>query len=51
MADSEEPSHVIQAMKPDSLRHNIRFSLGVSNTGEEIADGVAAVNQAIKALV
>lgn len=37
LADSDEPSHVIKAMKPNSLasRQMIRFSLSAANTDEE----------------
>jgi len=40
-ADSDEPSHVIKAMKPDSsaLRQMIRFSPNVDNSQEEITKG------------
>lgn len=38
LADSDEPSHVIKAMKPESAasRQMIRFSLALSNTGSEV---------------
>ena len=39
LADSDEPSHVVKAMKPDDAasRQMIRFSLGTSNTANEIS--------------
>jgi cysteine desulfurase len=38
LADSDEPSHVIKAMKPDSAasRYMIRFSLGLETSEREI---------------
>lgn len=38
LADSDEPSHVVKAMKPDSAasRQMIRFSLGTDNTMEQV---------------
>lgn len=38
LADSDEPSHVIKAMKPESAasRQMIRFSLALSNTESEV---------------
>lgn len=46
LADSEEPSHVIQAMKPEmDGRNMVRFSLGMSNTNDEL---VATTGNAIK---
>lgn len=40
LADSDEPSHVIKAMKPDSAasQQMIRFSLGLETTGAEVAN-------------
>ncbi len=40
LADSEDPSHVIKAMKPEGnqSRSMIRFSLGLETTGAEVAD-------------
>ena len=45
LADSDEPSHVIKAMKPESTasRQMIRFSLDAATTRAEIRDAVAAV--------
>jgi len=52
LADSEEPSHVVKAMKPESAasRQMIRFSLGLENTLEDVDAAVAAVQRAVKAL-
>jgi cysteine desulfurase len=38
LADSDEPSHVVKAMKPESAaaRQMIRFSLGLENTPAEV---------------
>jgi cysteine desulfurase len=46
LADSDEPSHVVKAMKPDSTasRQMIRFSLDAANTMGEIKAVLAAVN-------
>lgn len=40
LADSDEPSHVIKAMKPDSAasQQMIRFSLGLETTGAKVAN-------------
>lgn len=52
LADSDEPSHVVKAMKPDTgaARQMIRFSLGVESTGQEIRTTLAAVRRAVAAL-
>jgi len=52
LADSDEPSHVIKAMKPDSTASHqmIRFSLGDINQVEEIEPALAAVKEAVQAL-
>jgi cysteine desulfurase len=52
LADSDEPSHVIKAMKPDSTasQQMIRFSLDVGNSQEEIRGTVAAVQRCVRAL-
>lgn len=49
LADSDEPSHVVQAMKPESAasRQMVRFSLGAENTGEEVAAAVSAAAEAV----
>ncbi len=45
LADSDEPSHVVRAMKPESpaSRQMVRFSLGRETTLPEIAAAVSAV--------
>jgi len=52
LADSDEPSHVIKAMKPESAasRQMIRFSLDVGNSQEEIREAVAAVQRCVRTL-
>ncbi len=52
LADSDEPSHVIRAMKPESAasRQMIRFSLGPENRQEGLTKTVAAVGKAVAAL-
>lgn len=52
LADSDEPSHVIKAMKPDSAasRQSIRFSLDVSTSPKEIEQTVVAVQGCVRAL-
>lgn len=52
LADSEEPSHVIKAMKPDSAasRQMIRFSLDVRNSPKEIEQTIVAVQGCVRAL-
>ncbi len=49
LADSDEPSHVVRAMKPESAasRQMVRFSIGVSTTAEEIEAAIAAVVTAV----
>ncbi len=49
LADSDEPSHVIRAMKPASAaaRQMIRFSLGRETTAAEVDAAVAAVVAAV----
>jgi cysteine desulfurase len=48
LADSVEPSHVVNAMKPDTAasRQMIRFSLDAANTQAEIKAALAAVRRA-----
>jgi cysteine desulfurase len=48
LADSEEPSHVIKAMKPNTgaSRQMIRFSLGQDITAKQIATVVTSVKSA-----
>ncbi len=52
LADSEEPSHVIKAMKPESAasRQMIRFSLGVPTTNSDIGKVLRSLYQATRAL-
>jgi cysteine desulfurase len=52
LADSDEPSHVVRAMKPESAasRQMIRFSLGLGNTIKDVDAAIAAVRKAVKAL-
>ncbi len=52
LADSDEPSHVIKAMKPDSAasRQMIRFSLDMSVTEADITAAVQIVQRAVSAL-
>jgi cysteine desulfurase len=52
MADSDEPSHVIKAMKPESAasRHMIRFSLDMANTETQIKAAFAAIERTIEVL-
>jgi cysteine desulfurase len=49
LSDSDEPSHVIRAMKPAgaAARQMIRFSLGVGTTEAEVDATVAAVVGAV----
>jgi len=49
LADSDEPSHVVKAMKPESTasRQMIRFSLDAGNTMAEIKTVLAAVKTTI----
>jgi cysteine desulfurase len=48
LAESEEPSHVLKAMKPESgaSRQMIRFSLGADTTQAEVQAAILAVKQA-----
>lgn len=52
LADSDEPSHVIRAMKPQSAaaRQMIRFSLGKETTTDEVDVAVKAVASAVSRL-
>jgi cysteine desulfurase len=52
LADSDEPSHVVKAMKPESAasRQMIRFSLGAGTRREDITAAVSAVKQATATL-
>ena len=53
LADSDEPSHVIKAMKPDSkaAHQAIRFSLGPDNNRNEIESVIVAVARSVSALI
>lgn len=52
LADSDEPSHVIKAMKPnaDLTRGMVRFSLGMSNTTDDIQKALVAVRRSVDML-
>jgi len=52
LADSDEPSHVVRAMKRESAasRQMVRFSLGRGTTAADIAQNVAAVGRAVGTL-
>lgn len=52
LADADEPSHVVKAMKPESAasREMIRLSLDAANTTSEIKSTVCAVRYAVKML-
>jgi len=52
LADSDEPSHVVKAMKPESTasRQMVRFSLSSANTSTQIKQGIAAVKTVISRL-
>ena len=50
LADSEEASHVIQAMKPETDgRNTLRFSLGMGNTMDEINRSIQRIVHAVSA--
>jgi cysteine sulfinate desulfinase/cysteine desulfurase-like protein len=52
LADSDEPSHVVKAMKPDSTasREMIRLSLDSQNTIQEVKAAVASIQKSVTAL-
>jgi cysteine desulfurase len=52
LADSDEPSHVVKAMKPESAasRQMIRFSFGLENTTADINAALNAIARAVKML-
>jgi len=52
LADSDEPSHVVKAMKPDSAasRQMIRFSLDAATTRQDVAQTIKAVSSAVEKL-
>ncbi len=53
LADSDGPSHVIMAMKPNSMTgsQTIRFSVGKLNTTSEIDSALSAVTNAVQTLL
>jgi cysteine desulfurase len=53
LADSDEPSHVVRAMKPASAasRQMVRFSLGKETSQTEVALAVEAVVTAVRRLL
>ena len=53
LADSNEPSHVISAMKKEmkTARQAVRFSLGLENTALDVENVLAAVQRATRLLV
>ena len=53
LADSDEPSHVIKAMKQESVasRRMIRMSLDIQNTIQEINVAVEAVRKTVSVLM
>lgn len=52
LADSDEPSQVVRAMKPESAasRQMVRFSLGKQNTREEVRETLAVLKAAVATL-
>ena len=52
LADSDEPSHVIKAMKPDSVssQEMIRFSFGHENTMEDVEQTIVSLQKSVAAL-
>jgi len=52
LADSDEPSHVIRAMKPEARvsRQVIRLSLGLQNTAQEVGTLLPSIRSAAAAL-
>jgi cysteine desulfurase len=52
LGNSDGPSHVIKAMKPDGVtaRESLRFSLGISSTAEEVRCCVDTLIKAVTAL-
>jgi len=49
LADSDEPSHVVKAMKPESSasRQMVRFSLGVQTNSAQVRETVASLQRVI----
>ncbi|MBI2512352.1 MAG: aminotransferase class V-fold PLP-dependent enzyme [Opitutae bacterium] len=52
LADSDEPSHVVRAMKPESAaaRQMARFSLGRETPSDDIDQAIEAVEKTVRAL-
>jgi cysteine desulfurase len=52
LADSDEPSHVLKAMKPETgaSREAIRLSCGMSNNEPEIRRTISTIERAVQAL-
>jgi cysteine desulfurase len=52
LADSDEPSHVVKAMKPESAasRQMIRLSLDLANTADDVKAALPAIERAVKML-
>jgi cysteine desulfurase len=52
LADSEEPSHVVKAMKPESsaARQMVRFSLDSTSTPTQIQRALSGIRASVKAL-
>jgi len=52
LADSDEPSHVLRAMKPETggSREAIRLSCGITNNEVEIQSAIVTVELAVQAL-
>ncbi|HOC58116.1 MAG TPA: aminotransferase class V-fold PLP-dependent enzyme [Verrucomicrobiota bacterium] len=52
LADSDQPSHVVKAMKPDSAasRQMIRLSLDTASTTVEVKKALSAVEHAVRVL-
>jgi len=52
LADSDEPSHVVRAMKPESAasRQMVRFSLGLGTSPEQVQTAFCSVKEAVTAL-
>lgn len=53
LADSDEPSHVVKAMKPalETSRQMIRYSLGFCNTDNEIKQTVGVLRRVVRTLL
>ena len=52
LADSDQPSHVVKAMKPETTenRQTLRLSIGISNSSKEISLVIQSVSNVINAL-